>query len=179
MDESAMDRPAVLILTGASGAGKTALTLRLSEQKIAGVECINCDRVKIDDSKTKDPSDYQASILTYWLSYLCNLERRIDLAVLDTQIRPHRAREVLHQAGILHSEIVLIDCDSEKRNARLCGERGQPELASVQMDCWAAYLRGQADALNLPIISTSDDSINKSLESLRKLVNELLYRVVA
>lgn len=173
-----MDRPAILILTGASGAGKTALTLRLSEQEIAGVECINCDRVKIDDSKTKDPSDYQASILTYWLSHQRNLERRIDLALLDTQIRPHRAREVLRETGILHSEIVLIDCDPEKRNARLHRERGQPELANPQMDCWATYLRGQADASNLPIIDTSDDSINKSLESLRGIVKELLCRVV-
>jgi hypothetical protein len=34
------------------------------------------------------------------------------------------------------------------------GGGGQPELASARMDNWAAYLRGQADALNVPNIDT-------------------------
>ena len=85
-------------------------------------------------------------------------ETGIELAVLDTQIRPHRALEVLSQTAIDHAEIVLVDCDPVKRNERLHIDRDQPELASPQMDCWAAYLRGQADALNLSIIDTSNDS---------------------
>jgi hypothetical protein len=45
------------------------------------------------------------------------------------------------------------------------------------MDCWAAYLRGQADALNLSIIDTTDDPIEKSLQTLEVLVKDLLNRV--
>jgi len=34
------------------------------------------------------------------------------------------------------------------------------------MDCWAAYLRGQADALNLPIIDTSNLGIDAAVDAL-------------
>jgi len=39
------------------------------------------------------------------------------------------------------------------------------------MDCWAAYLRGQADALGLTIIDTSSQLIGDSLEDLMKVVS--------
>jgi hypothetical protein len=34
------------------------------------------------------------------------------------------------------------------------------------MDCWAAYLRGQADALNLPIIDTTHLAIDAAVDAL-------------
>ena len=100
----------------------------------------------------------------------------IELAVLDTQIRPHRALEVLSQAAIDYVQIVLVDCDPVKRNERLHMDRGQPDLANLQMDCWAAYLRGQADALQLSIIDTSDNLPDQSLAELELLVMDLLIR---
>ncbi|HKQ72388.1 MAG TPA: AAA family ATPase [Blastocatellia bacterium] len=171
--------PAILVLTGASGAGKTTLTLKLNELAIPGIEGINCDRVKIEVPETADPSDLQVSILRYWISQLSEEKTKIELAVLDTQIRPHRAQEALNQAGIIYAQIVLVDCDPIKRNERLRLERSQPELANPQMDCWAAYLRGQADALNLSIIDTSKDSIEISLKTLAALVRDLLNRARA
>ncbi|HEX6733045.1 MAG TPA: hypothetical protein VF074_23690, partial [Pyrinomonadaceae bacterium] len=90
-----------------------------------------------------------------------------------------RALEVLSQAGIVYAQIVLVDCDPLKRNERLHMDRSQPELANPQMDCWAAHLRGQADALNLSIIDTSNDPIDKSLIELGLLVMDLLNRARA
>lgn len=168
--------PAILVLTGASGAGKTTLALKLNELAIPGVKGFNCDRVKIESDDTADPADYQADILRYWISHLKQLENGIELAVLDTQIRPHRALDVLSEAAIEYAQIVLVDCDPVKRNERLHKDRRQPELANPQMDCWAAYLRGQADALKLSIIDTSNDSIARSLDELEFLVRELLTR---
>ncbi|HEU4477211.1 MAG TPA: hypothetical protein VFR80_01755, partial [Pyrinomonadaceae bacterium] len=66
MGESIFRRPAILILTGASGAGKTTLTLKLNELAIPGVNGINCDRVKIEVNETADPSELQANRLRYW-----------------------------------------------------------------------------------------------------------------
>jgi hypothetical protein len=34
------------------------------------------------------------------------------------------------------------------------------------MDSWAAYLRGQADALNLPVIDTTDLEIDAAADAL-------------
>lgn len=165
--------PAIIILTGASGAGKTALILKLNELAIPGVEAINCDRADVPDCS--EPSDRQADVLRYWLDHL-RAKPSIYLAVLDTQIRPHRAREVLDQAGIIHSQIVLVNCEPAIRNERLLRERNQPELANPRMDCWAAYLRGQADALNLSIIDTSNDSLDVSCKMLEGFVRQFLDR---
>ena len=85
----------------------------------------------------------------------------------------------MNQDGIAYTQIVLVDCDPVIRNERLRLERNQPELANQRMDCWPAYLRGQADALNLSIIDTSQDSIDKSLSMLEALVRELLNRARA
>src|SRR5215203_1593029 len=176
MNRSAVKYPLILVLTGASGAGKMTLVLKLNELAIPGVVGINCDRVKIDSCKAADPSDRQAGVLEHWISQLGRSKPRLTLAVLDTQIRPHRARQALDEAGVELSQIVLVDCDPVKRNERLRGERGQPELANAQMDCWAAYLRGQADALGLSIVDTSDDSIEKSLKAFESLIKDLLAR---
>jgi len=172
-----MKNPAILVLTGASGAGKTALTLKLNELGIPGVDGINCDRVRLEVDETLDASDRQAAILRHWIAQLTREDTKIEVAVLDTQIRPHRALEVLNQTGIEHAQIVLVDCDPLIRNERLHLKRFQPELANPRMDCWAAYLRGQADALNLSIIDTTDDPIEKSLQTLEGLVKDLLNRV--
>jgi ABC-type arginine transport system ATPase subunit len=168
--------PAILVLTGASGAGKTTLALKLNELDIPGVKGINCDRVEVKLDETAGATDRQSEILRYWISHLRQPETGIELAVLDTQIRPHRALEVLSQAAIDYAQIILVDCDPVKRNERLHVERGQPELANPQMDCWAAYLRGQADALKLSIIDTSNDPPDKSLIELELIVRNLLSR---
>lgn len=178
MKKSASGDPAIIVLTGASGAGKTTLLLKLGEVAIPGVKGINCDRVKINAPEITDPSELQAEKLRYWISQIRSGEK-IDLVVLDTQIRPHRAQAVLNQAGVIHTKIVLVDCDPIKRNERLRTERGQPELANPQMDCWSAYLRGQADALKLPIIDTSEDSVEQNLEMLIELVKGLLNQAKA
>ena len=83
---------------------------------------------------------------------------------------------MLSEAAIDYAQIVLVDCDPVKRNERLHMDRSQPELANPQMDCWAAYLRGQADALNLSIIDTSNNPPDKSLGELELLVRDLLTR---
>jgi energy-coupling factor transporter ATP-binding protein EcfA2 len=167
---------AILVLTGASGAGKTTLALKLNELAIPGVKGFNCDRVKVESDERSGSTDPQANVLRYWISQLSQSETGIELAVLDTQIRPHRALEVLSQAAVKYAQIVLVDCDPAKRNERLHMDRAQPELANPRMDCWAAYLRGQADALKLSIIDTSNDPIDKSLLELELLVRDLLTR---
>ena len=50
----------IIVLTGASGAGKTTLALKLNDLGIPGVKGFNCDRVKIESDEMADP---QADVL--------------------------------------------------------------------------------------------------------------------
>lgn len=62
MNKSTLRSPAILVLTGASGAGKTTLIVKLNELAIPGVKGINCDRVKLESDETTDPSDHDESM---------------------------------------------------------------------------------------------------------------------
>ena len=85
MNRPIVRSPAILVLTGASGAGKTTLINKLNALTIPGVEGINCDRVKIEAHEAADPGDRPVEILRYWISQLSPEKTRIELAVLDTQ----------------------------------------------------------------------------------------------
>ncbi len=96
------------------------------------------------------------------------------MAVLEAQVRPTTVRKALAHHSVERFEIVLLDCSPPVRRDRLCGPRLQPDLATPQMDSWAAYLRGQADALELPVIGTNEltaeavaDLVVASIERLR------------
>ena len=176
MEREQQEYPAILVLTGASGAGKTTLIETLNERAIPGVVGINCDRVKLD--LPEGTSDRQAEVLRYWIAKLSE-DPEVQLAVLDTQIRPHAAQETLERIGVARSQVVLVDCDHPVRNARLLNERKQPELANPHMDCWAAYLRGQADALGLAMIHTDDVSSDESFKQLNAIIDDLLLQARA
>ena len=74
-------------------------------------------------------------------------------------------------------KVVLIDCGHAERRRRLVEERRQPELDKLDMYAWAAYLRGQADALQLDIIDTTAASLAESSSELLKSIQNFLAEV--
>lgn len=153
-------QPALLVVTGASGAGKTTLVRELDALKIPGVGCYEFDSVGVPSEEEMvarwgSGVEWQNVATDYWVERLLRNEAEHEVAVLDGQTRPSEARAAFERSGVRIGRVVLVDCDHDERNARLRGPRGQPELACARMDCWAAYLRGQADALGLPIIDSS------------------------
>jgi energy-coupling factor transporter ATP-binding protein EcfA2 len=169
--------PALLVVVGASGAGKTTLVGQLAALGLPGVGCYQFDTIGIptaDDPRFANGEAFQTWALDQWIARLARNEDGLRVAVLDASVRPSAVRAAFAQHGVTHGEVVLVDCDYAERNARLRGPRGQPELATAQMDCWAAYLRGQADALGLPVLDTTRESPEESLPALRERVVSLL-----
>jgi dephospho-CoA kinase len=169
--------PAILVLTGASGAGKTTLIKDLEAMQVSGIACFNCDVIYHDlpEEIRKDGLIAQDAILSHWVSHVLD-HNEIEVAVLDTQIRPHRARALLSKRELATTQIVLVECEQYERTMRLHGPRGQPELDTTQMENWAAYLRGQADALGLESINTSGVDSSASVAQLLKLAEDLRAR---
>jgi predicted kinase len=152
--------PAVLVVVGASGAGKSTLTRGLAALGLPGVTCHHFDTLGVPTpeeiaARFGGGEVWQAWALDQWMQRLARNDDDTALAVLDAQVRPHAAVVALRQHNIARGRVVLVDCGYAERNARLRGARGQPELATADMDCFAAYMRGQADALDLPIIDTT------------------------
>ena len=165
---------AILVLTGASGSGKTTLLRSLEAMEIPHVACFQCDAIYNDlpDEVRAGGPAAQDAMLEHWVKHALG-QSTLELAVLDTQIRPHRALAMLRRLGIVVYQVVLVECEQNEREARLRGPCAQPELANPQMENWAVYMRAQADALGLDSVDTSRAPISASLAWLRGILESL------
>jgi hypothetical protein len=169
----------ILVVTGASGAGKTAAVRELDERAIPGVRCFYFDSIGVPTADVMERDygggeQWQASATADWLQRLGNLSDDVHVAVLDGQTRPSFVFGGEARAASRTVSVVLLDCSSEVRAARLHGPRRQPELANSRMDQWAAYLRGQADALDLAVIDTSLLTVSESADQLEAIVRRTI-----
>ena len=149
---------AVLFVVGVSGVGKTAAVEWLGARRDFGGVCRHFDSIDVPSvdrmiEEFGSPDQWQEAATDDWIRQLA--DDPAPLVVFEGQTRPSFIRTSAHRYGLASSAIVLMECSRQTRRSRL-GRRDQPELATENMERWAAYLRGQADALDLPIIDTSD-----------------------
>jgi hypothetical protein len=176
--------PGILFVIGASGSGKTAAVRVLEARALSGVRCYYFDSIGVPPTEIME-RDYgtgegwQAAATARWVERLATNADGAEIAVLDGQTRPSFIRPGLGSAGIRHARIVLLDCDARARTARLAGPRGQPHLATPQMDAWAVYLRGQADALGLPVVDTTHKSVEGVADAIERELTVLRAEAAA
>jgi hypothetical protein len=172
---------AILVVTGASGSGKTATVRGLDARQLPGVRCYYFDAVGVpsieDMRRDYAPGEWQALTTQRWVDRFAADPDGAEVYVLDGQTRPSFVLSAAERAGITLARVVLLDCASPVRHARLVGPRGQPALSNPEMDCWAAYLRGQADALNLPVIDTTSVGIDAVVDALATHVETIRAEV--
>jgi hypothetical protein len=169
-----MSTPGILVVTGASGSGKTATVRALEARALPGVRCYYFDAVGVPPAEDRGsgPHGWQAVTTKTWLARLAADPDGAEVHVLDGQTRPSFVRSAVEGTRAL-VRILLLDCAPDVRHARLVGPRKQPELSNSRMDCWAAYLRGQADALKLPVIDTSNLEIGAVVDALIAHVQQI------
>ncbi|HEY6109978.1 MAG TPA: hypothetical protein VIV56_13860 [Gemmatimonadales bacterium] len=166
-----MGTPALLFVVGASGVGKTAAVRALGARALPGVQCYYFDTIGVPTPAVLERDwgggeRWQNDATKLWIERLVANLDHVEVAVLDGQTRPSFIEPHLVRAGVKRARIVLLDCVPEVRAERLRGPRRQPDLASPRMQEWAAYLRGQADALGLRVLDTSRMSIEAVADAL-------------
>jgi hypothetical protein len=170
---------AILVVTGASGAGKTTLVRGLEAAALPGVSCRYFDSIGVPSAEQMaaefgSPEGWQIAMTHEWMTRLMAEAEAPDLLVLEGQVRPGIVRDAFSRNGIRRGYMLLLDCGPEERAVRLGAERGQPELATPQMTAWAAYLRGQADALHVPVLDTTTLTVEEAGARLRRHAAGLL-----
>jgi hypothetical protein len=173
-----MNRPAILVVTGASGAGKTAAVECLEMRSRPSIRCFYFDRIGVPSTDVMErefggPERWQAEATKLWISRLAADVHDASVCILDGQTRPSFVRAALATVDAPHVQIVLFECSPLIRSTRLVA-RGQPELATPRVDTWAAYLRGQADALELPVIDTTHLNVERTADALEAQVQALM-----
>lgn len=154
-----MGPPAIFFVTGASGSGKTTLLARLAQQaELPGASYHFFDSIGVPSSEVMrrdfgGSERWQEDATHRWIARL--LEIPEPLAIIEGSTRPQFILAAFQRAKVVGSGVLLLDCSPEERRRRLQIDREQPELASFHMFAWAAYLRGQADALGLPVLDTT------------------------
>lgn len=165
---------AMIILTGASGSGKTTITKKI-QSEFSNLVCFYFDSIGVP-SYEKMVVDYgsgegwQRAMTFEWMKRIqssCTSEHSI---LFEGQVRISFIQEALQEFPIPNATIVLIDCDDITRYKRLSGDRSQPELANEQMMNWAEYLRKEAHSLEVQILNTSQQQITESANWIKSLL---------
>jgi hypothetical protein len=168
----------ILVITGASGSGKTAIVSALASEVLPRVRYHHFDSVGVPDVETMraqygSPEAWQVTVCHQWITRLTTAPEDLALEVLEGQVRPATVQEAFRTNRVGKGRVLLLDCSPAVRNTRLHGPRNQPELATGQMTAWAAYLRGQADALHIPTLDTTELSLAEAVARVRQHVTAL------
>jgi GTPase SAR1 family protein len=169
-----MTNTALYFITGSSGSGKTTLLRSVIQSTYPNLSAYHFDDLGIpsrEEMTTKfgGPAQWQAHMVHKWIKKVAQV-KDAGLVVLDGQARPTVIRDAAKKAGFSALHITLIDCSHEERRRRLIDERTQPELDTLDMYAWAAYLRGQADALGLEIIDTTHLHLAEAVQQLARSI---------
>jgi RNase adaptor protein for sRNA GlmZ degradation len=172
----------LIILTGASGSGKTTIAEAIEAKSAGQVDVLRFDSVGVPAAEEMiarwgSGEAWQRATTVDWMDRLSSLSPRNRAVIFEGQMRLSFIREGL-QAANIDARVLLIDCDDETRKLRLGRDRQQPELASQTMMNWAAYLRREAREGGYQALDTSRLSIEVATERVwTVLMNETRFEV--
>jgi broad-specificity NMP kinase len=168
-----MSRLTWLVVTGASGTGKTAAVNALEARGYPWLRCYYFDSIGVPSAAAMAREygrgeRWQEEATRQWIDWLASREDD-GAIILEGQTRPSYVRAALAAVGRSDAVIVLFDCSTDVRRRRLV-RRGQPELGDEQMEAWARYLRSEAAAMGVPVLDTGDRDVDELANVLESMI---------
>jgi anion-transporting ArsA/GET3 family ATPase len=172
-----MGRPFV-ILTGASGAGKTSIA--------DGIEGLDPAIMVYQGDKIGPPPEAvlasygpaagpggasQRGFALYWIGRIA-AEQTARPVLLETQCRIAFLQEALALHSVTRARVVLVECNDAIRDARLVHDRRQPELANHEMANWSRYLHREAIEAGYEILDTGRVSLEEAVVHIHGYLRE-------
>jgi hypothetical protein len=175
------DAMRLVLLTGASGSGKTAIaeTIRIERPDLA--EVLHFDSIGVPSPEAMvagwgSGEAWQRAMTLSWMARIAAISGQLRPVLFEGQMRLAFVKEGLLAAGIAAAHVILVDCDDATRTHRLTANRNQPELANPTMMIWAEFLRREAREAGCDVLDTSQLSL---LDSVERVCAHLVPRGIA
>jgi adenylate kinase family enzyme len=168
----------LVVLTGASGGGKTTIAVAI-ETMHPKFTVLRFDSIGVPSAEvmaTFGPGHqpggaWQRAMTRQWFERIAPILKSGGSVLFEGQMRIAFIQEALAASDILNARVILVECDDETRTARLTNERQQPELANLSMMRWSRYLHQEALEVRCEILDTGRVPL---AESVRRIVNYLV-----
>ncbi|HEY5920794.1 MAG TPA: AAA family ATPase [Kofleriaceae bacterium] len=152
--------PALLCITGASGAGKTAAVRALRERieaRVLPTLAFDSLGVPSDDemhAAWESPRGWQKAMTYHWVYTAKHIYRTHPLVVIEGSFDPQYAIAACSAHRVQRFAVVLLHTDAAVRRERLA-KRGQAELDNTEMTSWASYLHEQTQQLGGVVVDAA------------------------
>jgi shikimate kinase len=149
-----------VVLTGASGSGKTAIAEAIASRYAKHVDVYHFDRVGVPPieqmiAEYGSGEAWQRAMTFEWMARLAATPHIRRCILLEGQMRLSFVLEAAAAADITNYALILLDCDDATRTRRLTFDRRSPDLANATMMNWAKYLRDEAQQRRCTILDTT------------------------
>jgi adenylate kinase family enzyme len=152
-----------VVLTGASGAGKTTVARYVESLGLPNCEVHFFDSIGVPSAEQmyrdyglghESGGAWQQRMTLQWMRRIRTILERGTSVLLEGQMRIAFIKEALAKNQISSAHVILLDCDDTTRAERLHVHRAQPDLANREMMNWARYLREEAEAPDVRVLDT-------------------------
>jgi len=158
----------LVILTGASGSGKTAIAEAIRTERPNLAEVLHFDSIGVPSPEERlawGPNGaWQRAMTLHWMDRIAAMRGGHRPVLFEGQMRLAFVREGLLAAGLTEARVILVDCYDATRIRRLVTNRAQPELATPDMMIWAEFLRREAREAGCEVLETSHLSLEHCME---------------
>jgi hypothetical protein len=158
----------LVILTGASGSGKTAIAEAFRTRRPDLADVLHFDSIGVPPPEERlawgPDGAWQRAMTLHWMDRISAMRGGDRPVLFEGQMRLGFVREGLLAAGLTEARVILVDCDDATRTRRLVTNRAQPELATPDMMIWAEFLRREAKESACEVLETSNLSLERCVE---------------
>ncbi len=170
----------LIVLTGASGSGKTAIARALAVRSAGAYDCLFADDAGIPSAEVmrsygegyQPGGAWQRAFTLAWLARVAERLRAGRTVLLEGQMRLAFVYEALSAEAIHDARILLVDCHDVERSRRLIHDRQQADLANQDMRSWAQHFREEAALYGTEILDTSRLTLPQSVAYLSSLLEQ-------
>ena len=163
--------PKLVILTGASGSGKTAIAREI-EANHPEIAVFRFDSIGVPSPEImatyghgyQPGGAWQRAMTLRWFEQISPVLKSGQRVLFEGQMRIAFVQEALDAQGITGARIICIECDDATRTARLAHDRLQPELANESMMGWSRYLHHETIAAGYEILDTTALSLTETVQ---------------